>query len=145
MNTCATQWGYWHNELQLCITTRMGSIGWTTAPNAAGLHKKGGKHLTLQMFGLINIWTAAEVRQTVSAPQVASIRQRKHVCDKKQIRPRQFNAILSARVHLAAQHHVNSTNNPSLLWHLRKWLSHFNSKSCIYQAPHKGGDWQSLI
>ena len=57
------------------------SIKRTTACNAAAIHKKGGQHQTLQKFGLINIiniWIAAEGRQTelcqrLSAAQLASL------------------------------------------------------------------------
>lgn len=67
------------------------SISRTTACNAAAIHKKGGKHQTLQKFGLINIWTAAEGRQTelcqrLGAAQLASLSWRKHFSDKRQIR-----------------------------------------------------------
>lgn len=136
--------------LQQCITKRAGSISWTTACNAAAIHKEGGKHQTLQRVGLINIWTAAEVSQTepcqrVSAAQLASISRRKHVSDKRQIRPRQFYGILSSRVHLAILDQVNSPNTPPLLWqHLWKWLSLFNSKS-VYLSSLSKEDYLTIF
>ena len=68
------QWSKGKRELhQQCIAKREGNINRTAASDAAVIHKKGGKHHALQKFGLIDIWTAAEFRQTNTQSNVAQM------------------------------------------------------------------------
>lgn len=88
---------------------------------------------------LINIWTTAEVRQTelrwrVSAIQLASISQRKHVSDERKIRPRQFIWNIGNTTLSELTTHPTPALTPPV-----KIIKSFQIQVCIYQASQKKG------